>query len=190
MLRHQPVRQLRGIHGDNTHISDSAMTAHVSGRVDDNSGKISELTRPVMLQILQSGRFALKAEGILVFNGIQNSQIRMHRVRSNVIQSAHVVRLKITLGKKGPDLINFFLFHIQHTGPEWCTQPLMQTGAIVITIEVRHLERHMRIGMGTIYHHLDSALMSHIDDLSHRQHLTGNIDHVGDHEQTGFVGNC
>ena len=48
----------------------------------------------------------------------------------------------------------------------------------------------MRIGMGTIYHHLDSARMSHIDDLSHGQHLTGNIDHVGDHEQTGFVGNC
>ena len=44
---------------------------HVSRRVDDNSGKISELTRPVMLQILQSGRFALKAERILVFNAFK-----------------------------------------------------------------------------------------------------------------------
>ena len=28
------------------------------------------LTRPVMLQVLQSGRFALEAERILIFNGV------------------------------------------------------------------------------------------------------------------------
>ena len=73
MLRHQPVRQLRRIYGYNTHVSDPAVTTHVSRCIDDNSGHISELTRPVMLQVLQSGRFALEAERILIFNGVQNS---------------------------------------------------------------------------------------------------------------------
>ena len=105
-----------------------------------------------------------------------------------MIQSAHIIRLKITLGK-GPDLINFFLFHIQHTGPGGALSHLCRLVPYNHnrgqTSGKAHENRHE--------HHLpspDSALMSHIDDLSHRQHLTGNIDHVGDHEQTGFVGNC
>ena len=114
----------------------------------------------------------------------------MHRVRSNVIQPAHVIRLKITLGKKGPDLINLVLLDIQHAGPKWCAEPLVQACSIVVTAQVRHLERHMGIGVCTIYHHLDSALMSHINDLSHRQHMTGDIDHVREHKQTGFVREC
>ena len=98
---------------------------------------------------------------------------------STMVQSHDVKLLPLAISKHGPDFWDILFLHIEETSTQGSTDPFVQAGAIIITIEVIDGEIKMAKRMGAIDHHFNAPGMRHITYFSDRQDVSGDI-HITD----------
>ena len=145
----------------------------------------AHLCGPVPLQPAQSRFLALYANGVVKVDGIENAEVGVHRMRAGVIELGNAVQRYAFIGIQRPEGRNAILAHVQNAGAEWCAQPFVQTGAVVIAPEIGNAEIQLGKGVGAVYHDRYATRVCHVADGAHGQHMASDVDHVAHHQQLG-----
>ena len=138
---------------------------------------------PVALQLPQAGRFPPQAYLLHVINGSIDSQVGMDRVGPGMVQPGDIIRLCLVLGQQGPDLGNMLLLRIQDAGAKGGAEPFVEARAVIIAIEFSQVHFDLAHAMGSVYQNFHPVPVRHVAYFAYRQNLSGNVDHMADHEQ-------
>ena len=97
--------------------------------------------------------------------------------------------MKIVVGKRRvteqlPQWRDAVVTHVENAGAERRAEPLVQAAAVVVAAaEVAGREIELSERMRAIDHDLHAVPMRHFDNPAHRQDLSGDVDHMTDHQQ-------
>ena len=109
---------------------------------------------------------------------------------ANMVQSTDVREVFCSITNQWPGLGNLFFFDKQETCTQWHTHPFVQRCSVVVAVQFTDFVLDVGKGMCAIHHHLNTFAVCHVAYFSDRQYLSGDVDHMGNHQELGFGGNC
>src|ERR1700728_909131 len=86
-----------------------------------------------------------------------------------------------------PEFLNAVAPHIKNSGAEWCGEPLMERGPVIVTAQVRNSILEVGEGVRSVDHYRNAMRVSHIANGAHRQDVPGDVHHVGYHQQSRLL---
>ncbi len=86
---------------------------------------------------------------------------------------------------QGPERPLLRLPDIEEAGADRRQQPLVETGAVVVAVEVIPLEREVGKGMGAVHEHFDAERPGKGDQLLHRHDVAAQVRDVGNLDDPG-----
>src|SRR5258708_39324897 len=105
----------------------------------------------------------------------------MHRMRAGMIEFSNIAGGYAVVAINGPELLNAVPLHIQNSGAEWCSEPLVERGPVVVTVQVGNSIVEVGEGVRSVDHYLHATRVSHVANGADRQDVPSDVYHVGYH---------
>src|ERR1700722_16069829 len=108
-------------------------------------------------------------------------------MRAGMIEFSNIVSGYGFVTVNGPEFLNAVTPHIENAGAEWSSEPLMQRGPVIVTVQVGKSIVEVGKGVRSVDHYRYAVRMSHIANGAHRQNVPGDVHHMRYHQQPGFL---
>ena len=95
-------------------------------------------------------------------------QIGMHRMRAGMIEFPNIASGYAFVTINGPELLNAVAPYIENYGAEWRSEPLVERGPVIVTVQVRKPIIEMGEGVRSVDHYRYAMRVRHIANGAHR----------------------
>src|SRR5467141_2854001 len=99
-------------------------------------------------------------------------------MRADLLELANVGGLFLFSGEEGPDFGDLVALHIKHTSAFRRIEPLVQTGAEVVAVQILLLKIELGERMRPVDDRFNAACARHFADGSDGRNLSGDVDLV------------
>src|SRR6202521_2499820 len=105
-------------------------------------------------------------------------------MRAGMIEFSNIACGYALVAINGPELLNSVAPHIENSSAEWCGEPLVERGPVIVTMQVGKSIIEVREGVRSVDHYRYAMRVSHVANGAHRQDVPGDVHHVGYHQQS------
>lgn len=126
VLVHQDGSHISRLGLFQSHISDCTGSLRLFGSIYNNPRQITNLVRPITLNVAQTIFFAFAPDFIVEFNRIQHCLICCGRMCSDMIEVGNCLKVYFKRCQRRFNLTDSILFHIKQTRPNRYAKPFMK----------------------------------------------------------------
>src|SRR5262245_56656014 len=140
MLLPQMSNQFARVHGFGGEKGESARLLRIIGSKYADSFHEFQTPRPAFFQVAKPRSLALDTYALVKRKRLGNRVVIRRRMGADLFKLANIGVLFLVLGHEWPELSDFGLSHVQEARTVRRQEPFVQTGSVVITVQVRVFE--------------------------------------------------